>query len=169
MTELLTDRSDWTLTNCSIANALDVIGNRVTMLLLREAFLGTRRFDDFTERVGVSESAAAKRLGELTAAGILERRPYREPGQRERHDYRLTRKGAELRVVLTALREWGDRWTAGDPEPPIHTVHRDCGAAVHAEMRCTEGHLVPRRETAIAVGPEPDPITPADTAENEDR
>ncbi|MGJ0118356.1 winged helix-turn-helix transcriptional regulator [Williamsia sp. MIQD14] len=161
--DLLPDRGEWTLTNanCSIARTVDVVGNRISLLLLREAFFGTRRFDDFAERVGVSESAAAKRLGELTAAGILERRPYREPGQRERHEYRLTRKGGELRVVLTALRDWGDRWEFDDPGPPLHTVHRECGATVHAQMRCTDGHLVPRHETALAAGPAPETLRPA--------
>ncbi|NMN98336.1 winged helix-turn-helix transcriptional regulator [Antrihabitans stalactiti] len=161
MPDLLLDRAELTLTNCSIANALDVIGNRICLLLLREAFLGTRRFDDFAERVGVSESAAAKRLAELTAANIFERRPYREEGQRERHEYRLTQKGAELRVVLSALRDWGDRWESGEPGPPLHTVHRGCDAPVHAELRCTKGHLVPRSETALALGPAPDTTYPS--------
>ncbi|MGU3291540.1 winged helix-turn-helix transcriptional regulator [Williamsia sp. M5A3_1d] len=166
--DLLPDRSEWTLANedCSIARTLDVIGNRITLLLLREAFFGTRRFDDFAERVGVSESAAAKRLGELTEAGILERRPYREPGQRERQEYRLTRKGGELRVVLSALRDWGDRWEFADTTPPLHTVHRRCGATVRAEMRCTDGHLVPRHDTALAVGPAPDTTHPDHTEDH---
>ncbi|MGU3432994.1 winged helix-turn-helix transcriptional regulator [Actinomycetes bacterium M1A6_2h] len=158
MTELLVDRSQLTLTNCSIANTLDVIGNRISLLMLREAFMGTTRFDDFAERVGVSETAAAKRLGELTQARILERRPYREAGQRERHGYHLTHKGAELRVVLTALRDWGDRWESGSAGPPVHTVHRDCGAPVHAQLRCSDGHLVQRNAAALALGAAPDTV-----------
>ncbi|WP_415977248.1 winged helix-turn-helix transcriptional regulator [Rhodococcus sp. 077-4] len=156
MTDLLHDRSAWELTNCSVANALDVVGNRVSMLIVREAFLGTTRFDDFATRVGVSESSAAKRLAELTSAGILERRPYREPGQRERHEYALTRMGSELRVVLTALRDWGDRWASGSAGPPFHAVHRACGEAVHAEIRCRSGHLVPLGGTVLLPGPSRD-------------
>ncbi|GGG19743.1 transcriptional regulator family protein [Rhodococcoides trifolii] len=160
MTELLVDRSQLTLTNCSVANTLDVVGNRISLLMLREAFMGTTRFDDFASRVGVSESAASKRLGELTRARILERRPYRDAGQRERHEYHLTPKGVELRVVLTALRDWGDRWESGTGGPPVHTVHRGCDAPVHAELRCSEGHLVPRAEAALALGAAPDTVRP---------
>lgn len=153
MTDLLQNRADWELTNCSVANALDVLGNRTSLLIIREAFFGTRRFDDFASRVGISESSAAKRLAELTSANILERRPYREPGQRERHEYVLTQKGSELRVVLTALRDWGDRWESGSEGPPFHAVHRDCGEAVHAQIRCTGGHVVPLSGTTLLRGP----------------
>lgn len=145
------------MTNCSVANALDVVGNRISLLLIREAFLGTRRFDDFATRVGVSESSAAKRLAELTSAGILERRPYREPGQRERHEYALTPKGSELRVVLTALRDWGDRWESGSAGPPFHAVHRNCGEIIHSEIRCEKGHLVAPNQMTLEAGPRPEP------------
>ncbi|MBY4208001.1 helix-turn-helix transcriptional regulator [Rhodococcus fascians] len=158
MSDLLHDRAAWELTNCSVVNALDIVGNRVSLLIVREAFLGTTRFDDFATRVGVSESSAAKRLAALTSAGVLERRPYREPGQRERHEYVLSAKGSELRVVLTALRDWGDRWASGSAGPPFHAVHRECGATVHAEMRCGGGHLVLLGATALISGAAPDTI-----------
>ncbi len=111
--------------NCSVARTLDLIGSRVTLLLLREAFLGTRRFDDFAERVDVSEPTAARRLRELTGAGLLEQVPYREPGQRERHEYRLTDKGRDLMPVIAALREWGDAWAPGPGRAAVpHRAHR---------------------------------------------
>ena len=145
----LEDRGAWTLENCSVANALDVIGNRISLLLLREAFLGTRRFDDFAARVEVSEPAAAKRLGELTAAGLLERVRYQEPGQRTRFEYRLTDKGRDLLPVVTALRDWGDRWASGPEGPPFRALHKSCGTTVRAEVRCERGHRVGRGEIRL--------------------
>jgi DNA-binding HxlR family transcriptional regulator len=100
--------------DCSIDRALQVVGTRSAMLLLREAFYGVTRFDALTARVGVSEPVAAARLKELVAHGLLAREPYREPGQRTRHAYRLTEKGTELLPVLVALLQWGDRWEPED-------------------------------------------------------
>lgn len=151
--DLLADRDSWLTSTCSIANALDVVGNRTTLLLLREASLGTRRFDAFARRAGVSEPVAAARLKQLVADGLLERHPYREPGQRTRDEYHLTRKGAELLPVLTALRQWGDAWAADEAGPSIRLEHHDCGAAVHARLRCDAGHDVAADEIAVRPGP----------------
>src|SRR5947209_8509325 len=112
LTGRLDPREGWQATRCSVAKALDVVGTRSTFLLLREAFYGTTRFDDFVERVGISESVAAERLRELVAEGLLEREAYREPGQRTRHRYLLTEKGADLLPALVGLMQWGDRWLA---------------------------------------------------------
>ena len=109
----------------------------VRVLLLREAFYGTTRFDDFAERVGVSQPVAAARLRELVADGLLAREPYREPGQRTRMQYRLTEKGAELFPALAALMQWGDRWLG---PAGVELRHRDCGEVVRAELRCAAGH-----------------------------
>ena len=87
------------------------------MLILREAFYGTTRFDDFAERVGIYQPVAAARLKELVDDGLLEREPYRDPGQRTRYRYRLTEKGADLFPVLVALKQWGDRWLAPSGAP----------------------------------------------------
>ncbi len=84
----LSPRGDWTASRCSMASALEVISSRSAMLILREAFYGTTRFDDFAERVGISEPVAAARLRELVDDGLLVREPYREPGQRTRMEYR---------------------------------------------------------------------------------
>ncbi|MGW2858045.1 winged helix-turn-helix transcriptional regulator, partial [Streptomyces sp. NPDC001215] len=90
MTDLLTERDAWSTTNCSIARALEIVGTKSALLIMREAFFGTRRFDDFAKRVGIGEPATSARLKELTAAGLLERVPYREPGQRTRYAYQMT-------------------------------------------------------------------------------
>lgn len=141
LTGALDPRDGWTAENCSIGRALKVVGTRSAMLILREAFYGTTRFDDFAERVGISEPVAAERLRELVAEGLLERQPYREPGQRTRMQYRLTEKGADLLPALVAMMQWGDRWLASKGGP-VKLAHRDCGLTVHAELRCADGHHV---------------------------
>ena len=141
MTGSLEPRSDWTATGCTIAKALEEIPTRSTFLILREAFYGTTRFDDFAERVGISAPVTAARLKELVDNGLLERADYREPGQRTRQRYRLTDKGADLFPALVALKQWGDRWV-DDRGGPVEFRHRDCGHAVSAELRCSVGHQV---------------------------
>jgi DNA-binding HxlR family transcriptional regulator len=139
LTGRLEPRGAWTASACSLARALDVVSTRSAFLLLREAFYGTARFDDFAERAGVSEPVAAARLRELVGAGLLTREEYREPGQRARLAYRLTDKGADLFPALAALMQWGDRWLSSDGGP-IGLRHRDCGEPVEVELRCAAGH-----------------------------
>src|ERR1700729_4505461 len=122
----LDPRAGWKAERCTIAKAIDVVSTRSAILILREAFYGTARFDDFAERVGISEPVAAARLRELVDEGLLEREDYREPGQRTRQQYRLTEKGADLFPVLVALMEWGDRWL-DDRGGPTELLHPDCG------------------------------------------
>ncbi len=131
-------RENWDNSGCPIAGAIDVVGARSAFLLLREAFYGTSRFDDFAERVGISQPVAAARLRELVEDGLLAREPYQEPGQRTRMQYRLTEKGAEFFPVLAALMQWGGRWVR---PAPLEFRHRGCGETVHAELRCAQGHL----------------------------
>jgi DNA-binding HxlR family transcriptional regulator len=166
MTGTLEPRSGWTADRCSIAGALSVVSARSAFLILREAFYGTKRFDDFVERVGLSESVTATRLRELVDEGVMERADYREPGQRTRQSYHLTAKGAELFPALLALMQWGDRWVADDAGP-VEVHHRDCGETVTAELRCAADHhvgldqldlAVARRAKSIAEAPR-DPVT----------
>lgn len=135
-----------------MAKALEVVSSRSAMLILREAFYGTTRFDDFAERVGISEPVAAARLRELVDEGLLEREPYREARQRTRMAYQLTGKGAELLPVLVALMQWGDRWLA-PAGAPVVLRHRGCGEAVHAELRCRSGHQADAEDLDLTVGP----------------
>jgi DNA-binding HxlR family transcriptional regulator len=141
LTGSLEPRSAWKAERCTIARTLDVITTRSAFLILREAFYGTTRFDDFAERVGISEPVAAARLRELVDQGLLEREDYREPGQRTRRRYRLTEKGADLFPALVALMQWGDRWV-DDRGGPVEFRHRDCGEPVALELRCAAGHQV---------------------------
>ncbi|WCN82099.1 winged helix-turn-helix transcriptional regulator [Micromonospora sp. LH3U1] len=153
MEDLRDDRDSWSNANCSVARAMDIVGSRSTVLIMREALLGTRRFDDFVRRVGVGEPAMAARLKEMVAADLLERIPYREPGQRTRHEYQLTRKGRELLPVITALRNWGDTWAADDAGPSVAATHRNCGEPVRAVLRCAAGHDVENGDIDITAGP----------------
>src|SRR5690349_22388370 len=140
MTGVLDPRGDWEATSCSIARALEVVSTRTAFLLLREAFYGTTRFDDFAERVGASEPVTASRLRELVDAGLLAKQPYKEPGQRTRQRYVLTEMGRDLFPALVALMQWGDRWT--NDGGYVHLEHAGCGGRVHAELRCEHDHPV---------------------------
>ena len=139
MTGRLDPRGGWTASGCPIAQTLDVVSSRSAFLILREAFYGTTRFDEFAERVGISEPVAAARLKELVEVGLLERRPYQEPGQRTRMEYGLTEKGADFFPALVALMQWGDRWL----EPAgVELRHHACGGSVRAELRCDQDHRI---------------------------
>jgi DNA-binding HxlR family transcriptional regulator len=150
MTGALEPRGAWTADRCTIAKTLDVISTRSAFLILREAFYGTTRFDDFAQRAGISEPVAAARLKELVEQGLLEREDYREPGQRTRQRYRLTDKGADLFPALVALMQWGDRWL-DDRGGPVELRHHDCGEKVAVELRCAAGHTVEAGELDLAL------------------
>jgi DNA-binding HxlR family transcriptional regulator len=149
LTGPLSPRAAWTAERCTLAKSLDVISTRSTFLILREAFYGTTRFDDFAERVGISEPVAATRLRELVGQGLLVREDYREPGQRTRQQYRLTEKGADLFPALAALMQWGDRWL-DDRGGAVEFRHRGCGETVIVQLRCASGHQVSTDDLDLA-------------------
>ena len=149
MTGALEPRSGWQANGCTIAKALEVVPTRSAFLILREAFYGTTRFDEFAERVGLSEPVTAARLKELVANGLLEREDYREPGQRTRQAYKLTEMGADLFPALVALMQWGDRWL-DDRGGPVQLRHRDCGEPVGVELKCAAGHRVDPEDLDLA-------------------
>ena len=147
---VLADRDAWNTENCPVGRSMELIGTRSAMLLMREAYYGTTRFDDFARRVGITENVAAARLRELTEAGLLRREPYRDPGQRTRHEYRLTDMGRDLAPVVLGLFQWGARYLSpagGRMAPRLR--HAACGADVHVEVLCTEGHAVPLHEISV--------------------
>lgn len=130
---------------CSIARSLEVLGERWTFLVVREAMWGVTRFADFRAALGVAPDVLTARLAKLVAFGVLERRPYQEEGRRVRHDYHLTEAGRDLRVVLGALQQWGD---ANNPYPPGPTVERRApdGRPLHVAFVDDEGVEVPLPE-----------------------
>lgn len=138
--------------NCSIAQALEIVGEWWTLLVLRDAFLGIRRFDDFVARLGISRNVLTDRLDTLVAAGIFTREPYDEG--RGRYDYVLTAKGRDLWPVLTTLREWGDRWILGAGNEPVVLEHRTCGEVTHLRHTCDRcGDEVDGRSVVARPGP----------------
>jgi len=122
--------------SCSVARALSVIGDRWTMLVLRDAFLRTRRFEDFQRQLGVTRHLLADRLRKLVEAGILEKVRYQE--KPARYEYRLTEKGLDLYPVVVSLLRWGDRWMAGAEGPPVTLVHKTCGHRMHPALVCPD-------------------------------
>lgn len=120
--------------DCSVARALSVLGDRWTMLVVREAFLRTRRFDDFQARTGAPRPVLAQRLKALVDDGVLERRQYSE--HPARYEYRLTEMGRDLYPVVVSLLTWGDRWMSDDVPPPVELRHRTCGEVMHPELAC---------------------------------
>jgi DNA-binding HxlR family transcriptional regulator len=140
--------------NCSIQRALSVVGEKWTIPVLREAFNGVRRFDQIRDHTGMSDAVLADRLRTLVAAGVLEAMPYREPGRRTRHEYRLTEKGLDLYPVLIALLQWGDRYFADREGPAIVVAHEGCGEPVAAVVECASGHrLASAADSHTAPGP----------------
>ncbi len=123
---------------CSVARSLELVGERWTILIVRDAFLGVRRFEDFQRSLGVARNVLQSRLERLVEHGVLERRRYQE--RPERFEYRLTAKGRDLFPVLVALMQWGDRYLADDGVPPLALEHRGCGSPVHLGLVCDEGH-----------------------------
>jgi len=120
--------------HCSVAQSLEVIGEWWTLLILRDAFLGVTRFDDFATRLGISRNILTARLDTLVDNGVLTRVPYDEA--RGRYDYRLTDKGRALLPVLTAIRQWGDEWILGEDRAPVVLEHTTCGAISKAVLTC---------------------------------
>lgn len=119
--------------HCSIAKALSVVGDRWTLLLMREAFMRTRRFDDFQTNTGASRAIVADRLRQLVDDGVLTKVAYQQ--NPERFEYRLTQKGLDFYPVMTSLMTWGDRWMPIDEGAPVTLTH-DCGHEFHPVMVC---------------------------------
>lgn len=131
---------DYDTAQCSIQRTLELVGEKWTFLVLREAFNGVRRFDQIRDHVGLSDSILSNRLRKLVEGGLLTVEPYREQGRRTRNEYRLTGKAAELYPVIIGLLQWGDRHLAAPSGPAVLVTHRDCGEPVEAVVRCAAGH-----------------------------
>lgn len=143
--------TDYRGQNCSVARTLEVIGERWTMLIVREAFRGTRRFDEFQRNTGAARNILQNRLERLVEEGVLRRVPYQE--RPLRYEYRLTRKGTDLFPVLTALMQWGDQYAAPNG-PPIVLEHAGCGGELDDRRRCERcGKDLEAWEVRSRVGP----------------
>jgi DNA-binding HxlR family transcriptional regulator len=137
--------------HCSIARALEVVGERWTLLILRDAFLGVRRFDDLRASLGMSRTVLTRRLDDLVEAGLLRREPYQE--RPVRHDYLPTQAALDLWPALVGLGGWGTRHAADGPHPR-EFFHEACGTTVRAAVRCPHCDVdVPAQEAGSRPGP----------------
>lgn len=147
-------REQWNLDPDSIELALESLSPRTSSAVIREAFYGTRRFDDFLQHCGVSSGVLAARLRVLVDDQILEKVPYQEPGSRARYEYRLTDKGRSLAPILIALNDYADRWLIDNGETTLTLRHHGCGEPVHAVVICEAGHFVESvRDVVTVPGP----------------
>jgi DNA-binding HxlR family transcriptional regulator len=137
---------------CSIARTLDVVGERWTLLILRDLFVGISRFDAIQDDLGVSRKVLTERLDALLHRGVVEREPYQH--NPPRYDYRLTEKGQDLAAVMVAMIAWGDRWEAGDEGPPVLLRHERCGQFAEAVPVCSAcGEQLDPAEVTPVPGP----------------
>lgn len=144
----LADRDTWSAVGeCPIEKTMAVAGTKSAMLIMREAYYGTTRFDDFARRVGITKAATSARLTELVTAGMLQKRPYQEPGQRVREEYVLTEAGRDFMPVVWAMFEWGRNHLPMGIG--LRLTHLDCGADVSVEIRCEKGHSVSADELGV--------------------
>jgi DNA-binding HxlR family transcriptional regulator len=145
------ERKSFAAVDCSVAQCLEVVGEWWTMLIVRDLFLGVRRFEEFQHRLGISRNVLTDRLAGLVAAGVLVKVPYQD--HPVRFDYRLTDKGRDLWPVLNAMRQWGDRHAApGGPRLVIS--HRACGHVVEPVLHCPDcGDDVTARDYDVVAGP----------------
>ena len=121
--------------NCSLARSLAVLGDRWTLLVLRDAFLRVRRFDEFQERLGIARRVLTERLATLVEHGVLEKVAYQD--RPTRYEYRLTKKGLALYPVILSMVHWGDAYYAGTEGPPVHHRHKTCGHRFRSTMTCS--------------------------------
>jgi DNA-binding HxlR family transcriptional regulator len=122
--------------HCSVARTMDIIGEWWTPLIVRDAFYGRTRFEDFQRSLGIARNVLATRLERLVEAGIMERRRYEEHPPRD--EYVLTVKGRDLFPIIGAILAWGDKWTAGEAGPPLLLIHEACGKAGSLRATCDQ-------------------------------
>ncbi|SES15440.1 transcriptional regulator, HxlR family [Lentzea xinjiangensis] len=136
------NRDAWLLEPDSVQRALDVLVPRSAGQVVREAFYGTRRFDDFRRHTGLTPGVLSARLRDLTDQGILIKVAYHDTGSRGRHEYRLTDKGRDLAAAIISLLNWADHWLPAPGGPTVVLTHRDCGAPIRTQVRCAHDHPV---------------------------
>jgi DNA-binding HxlR family transcriptional regulator len=144
-------RTSFESVNCSVAQCLEVVGEWWSLLIIRDSFLGVTRFDDFQARLGISRNILTQRLNRLVDNEVLTRVPYQDHPPRS--EYRLTDKGRDLWHVITAMRQWGDRWVAPDG-PPLTVRHKSCGHVVEVVPVCSHcGEPLNARSVTAEPGP----------------
>ncbi|MBT8436520.1 MAG: helix-turn-helix transcriptional regulator [Gammaproteobacteria bacterium] len=136
----------------SVGHILDIIGEGWSMLIVREAFLGTRRFEEFQGRLGIARNILTARLKRLCANEILDRVPVKEGAKR--HEYILTNKGKDMLPLLVALSQWGDKWVFGEDNVPVIFLDRDQGEPISGvQVFSTGGKVLQPRDIMVIAGP----------------
>ena len=151
--------SEFPSQTCSVARSLEIVGEWWTLLVIREAFFGTRRFSDFATHLGIAKNVLSDRLAKLVEAGVLERKPV--VGRGNPLDYALTPKGKDLFPAIVALMQWGDRYAVPEAGPAVLLEHRGCGGAVDAHRVCEAcGARLSVRDAQAVPGPGAPPDHP---------
>jgi DNA-binding HxlR family transcriptional regulator len=151
--------NDYRNQTCSLAGALEVVGERWSLLIVRDVMLGLRRFDELQDDLGVARNVLQTRLTRLIEHGVLEKRLYQERPQR--YEYRLTEAGLDLWPTIVALLQWGDKYTASEAGAPVLLEHRGCGGAVDEHRICSVcGARLTARDATAKVGPGASPRHP---------
>src|ERR1700747_2301992 len=152
LSSLVMKHADLRDENCAVARSAAIVGERWVWVILRQAFNGARRFEDYQRGIGLARNVLTDRLNWLVDHGILERRRYAEHAARELNEYRLTAKGGALFPVYVALMQWGNEWT-DLPAPPVDLLHKLCGQRASARVVCSEGgEELDGRDTEPVVG-----------------
>lgn len=143
--------------NCSAARALEIVGERWSLLIIRDAmFAGSTRFTEFQRGLGIAPNILSSRLEWFVDTGIMRTR--RLTGEQATHEYVLTDKGLDLQAVIIALTGWGDRWAAPQG-PPIIYRHEDCGGRIHQQLSCEDcGAVVGQDQVGVQLGPGAQPL-----------
>lgn len=145
------ERKSFADMHCSVAQCLEVVGEWWSLLILRDAFLGVTRFEEFQQRLEISRNILNQRLARLVEAGVLIKVPY--TARPQRFDYKLTDKGRDLWPVITAMRQWGDEHAAPDG-PPLQLIHMGCGEVCEAQLTCSAcGESIGPRNVRARPGP----------------
>lgn len=150
-----TRRSPVPMRACNLARCFELIGDRWTLLILRSALYGVRRFDDFQADIEAPRSVLSNRLAGLVETGILERRDYREEGQRARVEYPLTKMGQALALPFFAMTEWGDRWL-GDGVSPMSLRSKATGQRLSVALVDEDGRVAKRSDVEIVIAAAPE-------------
>ena len=138
---------------CSVARTLAVIGDRWTLMILRDCFLGVRRFDIFEQRLGITRHVLSDRLRKLVEYDVLTKTPYQQQPLRE--EYRLTERGLDLHPIVLALVSWGDKHMADERGAPLLHRHNKCGQIMHSVTVCSECHEpINARDIKVEIGPD---------------
>lgn len=138
---------------CSIARSLQVVGDKWSLLVIRDLARGTSKFSELRAGLGVASDILTARLATLVDAGVVEKRSYREPGARERSSYHLTPAGVDLRVVLGALQQWGDRYRPNESGPATHYEHTETGGTLEVSFVDGAGQPVSVEQVRSVRGP----------------